>query len=438
MASRTAAQLPATAQWYPLKDNAVLPAPLARDPLDPSCYSYDPHTGALVAPLDPNKPFVAHHPDFVALLGPNPSLDLVAAHDDYPLFHEAGIWLNETNEVVFTANCNPDFRNPLGKLRLDGSRPLASSWDVVEPQPAPGTQPSVVAINGGTLFGDNLLLCCQGTDAVPSSLSLVSPSPPHTSRPILNNLHGRPFNAINDVVVLPPFPHPTDRVDLHGEAATTIWFTDPTYAYMQRSPGYKNHPPQLPNQVYCFSPATGEVRCVADGFAMPNGICFNHAGSLCYITDTGMIAGDGSIHPQRPSTIYVYDVVRPDPARGEDEHWGPRLEGRRVFAYVDCGVPDGIKTDKAGNVYSGVGDGVAIWNQHGTLLGKITLFPSSPAAVVLPSSLPLAAAAKPKTRYCANFCLCPGGRLCILAEDRVYVARLDEGKVSGSLLPERA
>lgn len=228
MSDRTTPQLPAAAQWYPLKRNAVLPAPLARDPLDPSCYSYDPRTGALVAPLDPTKPFVAHHPDFLALVGANPSLEVVAAHGDYPLFHEAGIWLEATSEVVFTANCNPDFRNQLGKLRLDGSRPVDSSWDVIVPEPAQGTHASVVAINGGTLFGDDLLLCCQGTDAVPSSLSLVSPAPPHTSRPILNNLHGRPFNAINDAVVLPPYPHPTDRVDLHGEPATTIWFTDPT------------------------------------------------------------------------------------------------------------------------------------------------------------------------------------------------------------------
>lgn len=186
---------------------------------------------------------------------------------------------------------------------------------------------------------------------------------------------------------------------------------------MQRSPGYKNHPPQLPNQVYCFSPATGEVRCVADGFAMPNGsasvpsslhalqddparrrlqrnevleeedsrLTFSPRAQSASTTPARsatsptrawcvalfrslrgplaspslpprpispteileltlfarrtQIAGDGSIHPQRPSTIYAYDVVRPDPARGEDAHSGPRLEGRRVFAYVDCGVP---------------------------------------------------------------------------------------------------
>ncbi|GAA6057855.1 hypothetical protein JCM3770_002722 [Rhodotorula araucariae] len=424
------ATLPPNTQWYPLKRYAVLDAPFARDsPIAPAFYTYNPATGALVAPLDPAKPFLAYHPDFLALLGDDPQLDVVADNGDqgYPLFHEAGVWIEETREVFFTSNCNPQFINKVGKLRLDGSRPAASSWDEVVPQPAKGEQVSVIATNGGTRYGGQLLLCCQGTDAVPSSLSTVSPFPPHVSRPILNNFFGRPFNAINDVVVLPPFPHATDRMDLHHADGTTIWFTDPTYAYMQRSPGYKNHPPQLPNQVYCFTPSTGEIRCVADGFAMPNGICFNHAGTLCYITDTGMIAGDGTIDPQRPATIYAYDVVRPDPAKGEDRHWGPRLEGRRVFAYCGAGIPDGIKTDKAGNVYSGTGEGVTVWSPHGTLLGAILLPPPA-----LPAALPNPRA--PRARYSANFCLCPGGRVCILAEDRVYVARMAEG-VCASLLP---
>ena len=33
---------------------------------------------------------------------------------------------------------------------------------------------------------------------------------------------------------------------------------------------------------------------------------------------------------------------------------------RRVFAYVDTGIPDGIQIDKSGNVYAGCGDGVQV------------------------------------------------------------------------------
>jgi len=33
---------------------------------------------------------------------------------------------------------------------------------------------------------------------------------------------------------------------------------------------------------------------------------------------------------------------------------------RRIFAYVDAGIPDGIQIDKQGNVYAGCGDGVQV------------------------------------------------------------------------------
>lgn len=33
----------------------------------------------------------------------------------------------------------------------------------------------------------------------------------------------------------------------------------------------------------------------------------------------------------------------------------------------------GVHTDSEGNVYSGCGDGVQVWNRFGTLLGKIFL-----------------------------------------------------------------
>lgn len=33
----------------------------------------------------------------------------------------------------------------------------------------------------------------------------------------------------------------------------------------------------------------------------------------------------------------------------------------------------GIHTDTAGNVYSGVGDGVAVWNPEGVLIGKFAV-----------------------------------------------------------------
>lgn len=54
----------------------------------------------------------------------------------------------------------------------------------------------------------------------------------------------------------------------------------------------------------------------------------------------------------------------------------PVLDNGRVgpgtlFAYVPVGIPDGVHCDTNGNVYSGCGDGVYVWNKDGTLIGNI-------------------------------------------------------------------
>lgn len=53
-----------------------------------------------------------------------------------------------------------------------------------------------------------------------------------------------------------------------------------------------------------------------------------------------------------PASIYRFDIT-PD---------GKRLQNRQLFAYASRGLPDGIHTDTAGNVYSacGGGDGVDV------------------------------------------------------------------------------
>lgn len=77
---------------------------------------------------------------------------------------------------------------------------------------------------------------------------------------------------------------------------------------------------------------------------------------------------------------------------------------------ADVGIPDGIKCDTAGNVYSGCGDGLSVWNAGGTLLGKI----------VVPGGI-------------ANFCFGRDGEIFLLNETRFWIARI-EATTSGALL----
>lgn len=279
--------------------HAVLPPPFYRGPFTPSYYT----ESVTRFPLSLSAPFVVVHSSFLDILGPSPLIKVIASSeialggDGRGFAHEAGIYVQETNEVWFTSSgtyLSNENRNQISKIKLDSTgetdRSFTSSWEEVHPDPV------VPTCNGGTRFGKHLLFCSQGIGShIPSSLTLVDPLPPHKSTPILNNFHGRAFNSVNDIAVLPPpssnpsFPHPTtDRSETHHLPHTTIFFTDPTYGYVSR---YKPKP-ELPNQVYCFNPTTGDVRVVADGFNMPNGIAFSHDGARCFVTDTGIISKD--------------------------------------------------------------------------------------------------------------------------------------------------
>ena len=74
---------------------------------------------------------------------------------------------------------------------------------------------------------------------------------------------------------------------------------------------------------------------------------------------------------------------------------------RRVFAYADTGIPDGIQVDSKGNVYSGCGDGTQVWNSDGVLLGKFFIGTVS-----------------------SNMAFAGPGRLAIMAETKVFLANI--------------
>lgn len=88
----------------------------------------------------------------------------------------------------------------------------------------------------------------------------------------------------------------------------------------------------------------------------------------------------------------------------------PFLTNRRLFAFAEHGVPDGIKCDVDGNVYSGCGDGVNVWSPGGVLLGKIRV-----------------------DGGVANFCFGREGEMFILNEERLWRATL-AGSTKGALL----
>ncbi|POR35151.1 hypothetical protein TPAR_04658 [Tolypocladium paradoxum] len=319
-----------------------------------------------------------YHNDFKAIIGPAPTIELLLQIDEYPFAHEAGVFFPQNNELFITSNQFQDYvhnkKVQISKVLLgDGSEPVRLEkidCDLIH------------MANGGVNYKDGVLFCAQGSSTRSSGLFYMQASPPYKVEPVLTSYLERPFNSVNDVVV-------------HEDGS--IWFTDPSYGHDQ---GYRPRP-SLPNVVYRYDPATESIRAMADDLGRPNGICFSPDGTTVYVTDTDQVRGP-CINYSRVSSIYAFDITY--------RHGQPALINRRVFALADTGIPDGIKCDTLGNVYSGCGDGINVWSPGGVLLGKIVILGGV-----------------------ANFCFGRNGLIFALNEHRLWRVRLDYG-IKGALL----
>jgi gluconolactonase len=275
------------------------------------------------------------------LLGENPTLSLIlnSANTSFPQFHEAAILASSSPPVLFVTSNQYNFSGidspntdqkavVISRISQDTTTQQWSS-EIINP-----TGSIIHLANGGTYYKNGtLVFCAQGDLISPGGFLTLSSSPPYTASNLLNSYLGTTFNSPNDV---------TFTKD------GAMWFTDPQFGFIQNI----RPAPELPAQVY---------RCVPDVLEAPNGIGFSPDEKKAYITDTAK----NNTFPTVSKTIYAYDAV----TSGS----GPILANRRTFAMPAVGTPDGIKTDAAGNVYAGCGDGVNIWNSQGVLLGKIVV-----------------------------------------------------------------
>jgi gluconolactonase len=190
-------------------------------------------------------------------------------------------------------------------------------------------KPSMNA-NGNTVDRQGNLISCEH-----SSRRVVFEDDQGTAKPLVDQCEGKKFNSPNDAAV---------RND------GTIWFTDPDYGLG------KNSREAAGLYVYSFNPKSRETRIVSKDFDHPNGICFSPDQKKLYVADSGI-----------PHNIRVFDIQ-------EDG----TLANGKVFSVIDNGVPDGIRCDADGRIWSSAGDGVQIFDPDGCLIGKI-IVPESPA-----------------------------------------------------------
>jgi len=152
---------------------------------------------------------------------------------------------------------------------------------------------------------------------------------------LVDQFAGKKFNSPNDVDV---------------KSDGTVWFTDPDYGLRGQPHDYEGC------FVFRFDPKTKVLTVQAKDFDKPNGIAFSPDEKKLYVADSG-----------QPHHIRVFDVQ----ADGT-------VKGGAVFCTIDKGVPDGLRCDATGRVWSSAGDGVHVFGPDGKLIGKI-LVPETPA-----------------------------------------------------------
>lgn len=195
--------------------------------------------------------------------------------------------------------------------------------------------------NGHTLDrAGNLLHCSHGRRALlctPLVQGRICADTP--DQLLVERFEGRRLNSPNDLVV---------------QSNGCIWFTDPPYGIVSDYEGHQAASEQSGNFIFCYDPADGSLHKASDFMQDPNGLAFSPDERLLYVSDTSAARHAGGKHQ-----IVVFDVH------------GKQLANPRVFADIAPGLPDGLRLDAQGWVYTSSGDSVQLLAPDGALLGKI-------------------------------------------------------------------
>jgi gluconolactonase len=149
---------------------------------------------------------------------------------------------------------------------------------------------------------------------------------------IANSFQGKRLLRPNDVVV---------------KSDGSIYFTDP---------GGTAAPEQWDvtiSGVYRVSPDLGSMSLIVDDMVRPNGLAFSQDENILYVADS------------RRRHVRAYDMLPNGTVAKETSRILADLGG------PEPGVPDGVKVDTAGNLYTGGGGGLYILDSKGKKLGRI-------------------------------------------------------------------
>ena len=285
-----------------------------------------------------NDHFIVYSEEFYEVLGKHPQFYTVIETNA----HEGPVYVKDENALYFTTVPANSGMPLSGFKQVDVKRiSLNSHKFPLDPAAATTIHASATMANGMTLDREGrLVICEQGSKSTPARISRFDLKT-GKSETIVDEWRGLRFNSPNDVVV---------------KSDGTVWFTDPSYGSLQ---SFKD-PPMIGDYVYRYDPATKQLSVVADSFNKPNGLAFSPDEAILYINDSAAIQGPGTYFVNLPHHIRAFDVAD-----------GRHVVSDRLFAVVTPGIPDGLKTDSEGRVYSSAASGLLVYNKHKDLIGEI-------------------------------------------------------------------
>lgn len=194
----------------------------------------------------------------------------------------------------------------------------------------PVPEAAMIGSNGLTLDKHGRLIICQHGDR-----QLVRREKNGKLTVLAAKYDGKRLNSPNDVVV---------------KSDGSIYFTDPPYGLAKQD----NDPAKELKFSGVYRLARGKLQLVYDGLSRPNGLAFSPDEKILYIDNS-----------DEKKKIWMKFDVKPD---------GSIANGKLFYDVTSetaPGVPDGMKVDTKGNLYSTGPGGIWVFSADGKHLGNI-------------------------------------------------------------------
>ncbi|MGL4630276.1 MAG: SMP-30/gluconolactonase/LRE family protein [Leadbetterella sp.] len=267
---------------------------------------------------------VVEDPSFTALIDINAKLEIISEGFEWS---EGPVWNKQDSSLLFSDVP----KNTIYRWKNGTTKPF------LNPSGFTGLSPysNEPGSNGLAIDANGYLYSCEHGDRRISKMPLYSKGGKTT---VTDNFQGKRFNSPNDLVLAK-----------NG----TIYFTDPPYGLPQYEKDPSRETPLF--GVYRVGPM-GITELVVSNLKRPNGIALSPDEKTLYVSQS-----------DKEAYIMAYDVTN-----------GYKQKNETVFfdaSYLNAqglrGAPDGLRVDKAGNIFTSGPGGILVIDSKGKLLGRI-------------------------------------------------------------------